>query len=183
MSRCGMLGSMHPIETPRFRLIPATVRHVRAEIEDPSRFFELLGVEPTAEWPSADLAEVLPLFLQQIEADEANVGWVSWYWIDRTSLPHRLVGGGGFKGQPTSGGTVEIGYETVPGHRRRGVATEAVGALVDWALRIDEVRLVIAETKMDNVASIGVLRRLGFRETGPGSEPGLLRFEQDKLAT
>jgi len=169
---------MTPIETERLRLVPATDAHVEAEIGDLARFFEFLGVEPTSEWPSDDLAEVLPLFLEQLVDDETNVGWVSWYFVDRASSPSRLVGGGGFKGQPDDEGTVEIGYETVPSRRRLGIATEAVGALVTWAFEDDRVRRVIAETRRDNEASIGVLRRLGFREIGEGPEPEMVRFER-----
>ena len=95
---------MDPIRTRRLELIPATADLVRAEIEDPARFFERLGVAVADDWPSENLQNVLPLFLEALQ-DPANVGWLAWYWIDRAE--NALVGGGGFKGQPSDEGTAE----------------------------------------------------------------------------
>jgi len=166
---------MDPIRTPRLELIPATVDLVQAEIEDPARFFERLGVAVANDWPSENLQRVLPLFLDALQ-DPENVGWLAWYWIDRTESA--IVGGGGFKGQPSDDGTAEIGYETRPAYRRRGYASEAVAALTYWALSRAGVHRVFAETKLDNIGSIGVLKATGFVPSGPGSEPDLVGFER-----
>ena len=160
--------------TRRLELIPATADLVRAEIDEPERFFDRLGVTRADDWPSENLQGVLPLFLEALQ-DPANVGWLSWYWVDRAE--NAIVGGGGFKGQPSGEGVVEIGYETRPAYRRRGYASESVAALVDWALSQTGVRHVIAETAHGNAASIGVLRATGFKPAGTGSEPELVRFE------
>lgn len=69
--------------------------------------------------------------------------------------------------EPTGRGVVEIGYTTFPAERRRGYATEAVGALVDWALARHDVSAVLATAAEDNVASKTVLERVGgFRVIG-----------------
>jgi RimJ/RimL family protein N-acetyltransferase len=167
--------AMEPIKTERLELIPATATLVQAEIEDLDDFFEQLGVTPADNWPSENLKDVLPLFLDGLR-DPANVGWLSWYWIDRNE--RALVGGGGFKGRPSEHGTAEIGYETRPAYRRRGYASESVAALVAWALARPEVHRVVAETHRDNIGSIGVLRSTGFCPIGPGTEENLLRFER-----
>jgi len=165
---------MQTIRTERLELVPATVELVRAEIEDPEGFFEQLGVCRANDWPSENLRGVLPLFLETL-SDPANIGWCAWYWIDRSE--RTLVGGGGFKGQPSEDGTVEVGYETRLTYRRRGYAREAVDALAEWALAQPGVRRVIAETHKENAASIGLLATLEFAATSAGSEPGHLRFE------
>ena len=161
--------------TRRLELIPATAELVRAEIHEPSRFFDVLGVARADDWPSENLKGVLPLFLDELQ-DPANVGWLSWYWVDRAE--NAIVGGGGFKRQPSGEGVVEIGYETRSAYRRRGYARESVAALTDWAFSQTGVRRVIAETAQDNAASIGVLQATGFELTGPGSEPQLIGFER-----
>ena len=166
---------MKAIPTPRLELVPATAESVRAEMEDRERFFDMLGVEPAAGWPSEDLQGALPVFLDALSKDPESAGWWTWYWIDRSK--RALVGGGGFKGRPATGGLVEIGYETRPAYRRRGYAAEAVGTIANWALGQPVVNCVIAETGEDNAASIGLLRRLAFEEVGVGSEPDLRRFE------
>jgi RimJ/RimL family protein N-acetyltransferase len=77
-----------------------------------------------------------------------------------------LVGSGGFVGPPDASGTVEIGYETAPAHRRLGYASEVAAALVAWALDQPEVSRVIASPSTDNVASIRVLEHAGLRRAG-----------------
>jgi RimJ/RimL family protein N-acetyltransferase len=77
-----------------------------------------------------------------------------------------LVGSGGFIGPPDASGTVEIGYETAPDHRRLGYASEVAAALVAWALEQPGVTRVIASPAADNVASIRVLEHAGLRRVG-----------------
>jgi len=88
-----------------------------------------------------------------------------------------LVGSGGYKGPPSSEGTVEIGYGIVSDHQRRGYALEAVRGLLTRAFALPQVQRVIAETLPELGPSIGVLRKSGFRLIGEGSEPGVIRFE------
>lgn len=168
---------MNPIVTARLRLVPTTAELIQLEIENLPQFFSELGVEPIADWPSENLADVLPFFRDQLASNRSLVGWLAWYWILDVPEGAQLVGGGGFKGAPADG-QVEIGYETRSDFRRNGIATEAVGAQVAWALRHPDVSLIIAETRDDNVASIAVLNKTGFTHVSPGSEEALLRFER-----
>ncbi len=85
-------------------------------------------------------------------------------WQVRELATGLLIGGVGFKGWPSDDGIVEIGYGLVESARGRGLATEAVQALVTHAFARG-VSAVIAETDVDNSASAGVLRRCGFTET------------------
>ena len=166
---------MNVLMTARLRLMPATADLIRLEIGDRTEFFAKLGVAPIPDWPSPVLADVLSFFLLQLESHPSLVGWLSWYWILTSSRGDELVGGGGFKGSPVEG-AVEIGYEIRPAHRRSGLATEAVDALVGWALSHADVECVMAETMFDNLASLALLRKLDFVHAGDGSEAGLLRF-------
>ena len=168
---------MNPIVTSRLRLVPTTANLTQLEIDDLPQFFRYLDVEPISDWPSDNLADVLPFFRAQLASDPSLVGWLAWYWILDTSNGAQLVGGGGFKGAPVDG-KVEIGYETRAGYQRTGIATEAVSAQVAWALKHPDVNLVIAETREDNLASMSVLNNVGFKHVGAGSEAGLLRFER-----
>lgn len=63
---------------------------------------------------------------------------------------------------PWAPGGVEIGYTIFEAHRRRGLATEATSALVEFA-RSEGVPSVLATTQVDNVASRGVLLKCGFQ--------------------
>jgi len=70
------------------------------------------------------------------------------------------VGGIGFKNSPDVDGAVEIGYGVCQLSQGRGLATEAVAAMCDFARR--DVRCVLAETDRKNVASQRVLEKAGF---------------------
>lgn len=65
------------------------------------------------------------------------------------------------------GDTATIGYTLASAHHGRGYATEAVGALVD-CLFADGITTVRASVDPANDASIGVLRRVGFRLESTG---------------
>ena len=56
------------ILTPRLRLVPATASLVRAEMEDRPRFFRLLGVHPSPDWPPDEIEDALPIFREELES-------------------------------------------------------------------------------------------------------------------
>jgi ribosomal-protein-alanine N-acetyltransferase len=68
-------------------------------------------------------------------------------------------------------------YAISPTHQRRGYASEAARALVDYAFQQLNLRRIIAETDYDNIASIGVMRKLGMRiAKNPLAEPRWLQI-------
>ena len=71
-----------------------------------------------------------------------------------------------------------IGYTIAPGHQRRGLAREGVSALLAYAVPKLGLRRVEAFTLPDNVASIALLRSLGF-EDAPGAPPDEVGFGLD----
>lgn len=94
-------------------------------------------------------------------------------WQVRERATGLLIGGVGFKGPPRARDSddgsapvliVEIGYGLAPAARGRGYATEAVRALVEYAAS-QGVTEVVAETDLDNDASMRVLIKSGFVET------------------
>jgi len=74
--------------------------------------------------------------------------------------------------------TTELGifYAISTGFRRRGYASEAARALVEYCFGMLRVRRVIATTDYDNTASIGVMRRIGMTvESNPTTDPAWLQ--------
>jgi RimJ/RimL family protein N-acetyltransferase len=165
------------IETPRLRLIPATIALAKAEIGDPREFAGLLGASVATNWPPDSLVDALPLFLRWLEAAPDRVGWFNWYALAKDGgTPPVLIGSGGFKGPPQNG-VVEIGYSVLDQFQGRGYAKELIGGLVRWAIRQPGVDRVVAETDWANRPSARALQRSGFRlcdlmATGDGA-----RFE------
>lgn len=77
--------------------------------------------------------------------------------------PPVLVGDAGLKEEPDEQGSADLGYSIVPEYQGKGYAVEIARAVVEWALRRKEIRRVAAECSADNIASIRVLEKTGFR--------------------
>jgi RimJ/RimL family protein N-acetyltransferase len=60
----------------------------------------------------------------------------------------------------------EIGYTLARAYQGKGIATEAVSRVLDYAFRTLELHRVIAITDCENAASVTLLERLGLRREG-----------------
>ncbi len=95
--------------------------------------------------------------------------WYTIWMIERKDGIH--VGECCFKGISPSG-SVEIGYGVLKDYQRQGYATEAVDALVSWALLHPAVRCVEAEAEPGNLASLRVLEKCAFLAAGINGAEG-----------
>ena len=153
-----------PIETPRLRLVAATVETIEADLAGPERLAAALRATVTPEWPPGHHDAAVLRFWRGEVGRPGAAGWWLHYALLSEPVPPVLVGSVGYKGPPVDG-VVEIGYSVVRSQRRRGLATEAAGALVEAAWRRG-AREVLAHTLPDGAPSIGVLRKLGFERVG-----------------
>jgi ribosomal-protein-alanine N-acetyltransferase len=112
-------------------------------------------------WPQGDLLDVLPIQAAAVDAEAERFG--VWLVIERDT--NTVVGDIGFLGPP-AGRSVEIGFSVIPDRRRRGYATEAARALVDWAFRQPGIGEVVARSDPENEASARVLAAAGFERVG-----------------
>lgn len=120
--------------------------------------------------PPADRAEVSSDWIERVRNTPEGDPWaLSFTAVERAS--GLTVGSCAFKGPPDAAGVVEVAYGTDPGHRGRGFATESAEALTNFAFASGLVRLVRAHTKPENVASIRVLDKCGFRRIGEVLDP------------
>jgi ribosomal-protein-alanine N-acetyltransferase len=168
------------LETQRLRLIPATIASLQAEIEQPNRLGEVLGVHVPENWPP-DLydRDAIDFTLRHVTENPALTDWLLYYFVQKatTDAPAIAVGSGGFTGLPTEEGVVKVGYSILEQYRRRGYASEATGAFVDHAFAQPDIEYVIADTYPELAPSIGVLEKLGFVYAGPGDEERVIRYE------
>ena len=171
------------IKTERLELIPCTLEIVEAEKSDRSQFSHLLDALVPDNWPPPlNDEESLLWTLKQCEKNPEQVGWLVWYFLlnDPVTNERVSIGIGGFKGQPTPDGTVEIGYSILPEYQNKGYGTEAIKALLNWAFEHAEVKRAIAETLPELKASQRLLEKCNFVYIGEGSEPGVIRFELER---
>ena len=164
------------ITTTRLNLIAMTPALALAELHGPAELAAALGAGLPEFWPPElydrdDLER-----MRRLLEEPANAGWALYYLV-QAAAPHALVGVAGYAGRPTPGGMVEIGYSVLPAFRRRGLASEAVGALVARAFLEPVVTTVRAETLPGLDGSMGVLRRNGFTLVRGVRRGGTLRYE------
>jgi len=166
------------LATRRLELVRATPDRLRADLAGPAALAIALAAVVPDTWPP-DLydRQATEWALRYVEEHPVQVQWGMYYVVDPGTPDGPTVAGVvGFKGAPEHG-LVEVGYSILPRFRRRGYATEAVGALIALAFAHDEVDCVIAQTMPDLTASIAVLLRSGFVFVGAGTDPGAIRYE------
>lgn len=147
-----------------------------ADLQNSSELSVLLNATLPASWPPPLNDENSKRWLVDLlAAHPGAVGWAMWYFILDDGA-RTVIGNGGFKGEPVNG-LVEIGYSIVPEFQKLGYATEAVGELIAWAFRHEDVHRIIAETFPSFEPSKALLRKLGFRLTDGASEPSLVRLQ------
>ena len=156
---------MRTIQTRRLRLVPVrqenapTLWDVLQEPDlrdfqdlpdlDVGQFRHTVASRPKMLQPlAAGRFEWLIYFIRPPEHGDVPLGWVSLRIAERTPA------------------TAEIGYSVVRGYRDRGIATEAVAALVGEGFDQADLRHVRAYCVPENVASRAVLQRIGFRDEG-----------------
>ncbi len=111
-------------------------------------------------------------------APEQDHAWYTYWLIVLTEQAHG-VGLVGYKGLTAGQEEVEIGYVIEPGHRNQGYMTEAVQALVDWALADPRCRAVFAPVLKTNPPSSRVLEKAGFWVERETEEKIYWRIEKD----
>jgi RimJ/RimL family protein N-acetyltransferase len=153
-----------PIVTDRLRLELIRMGTIRALLRGDRAEAERLQGAPLPDELVGSLDErFLTVQLKRLEAAPQSRAWC--VRLMRLRDGGDVVGDCGFHGPPHLTGRAEIGYKVLSKHRRRGYATEAAAALVAWAHAQGEAT-VFASVAPANAASLAVVRRVGFRQTG-----------------
>jgi ribosomal-protein-alanine N-acetyltransferase len=158
------------LTTARLELRPLPAAAAAALPRDRETAARILRAGLGDAWPQTDLLDVLPLQAMAARGEEPFGIWVI---VERET--GTVVGDIGFTGPPGDTGALELGYSVVADRRRRGYATEAARAIIDWALGQLDVSAVFANCDEDNVASIRTLERLSFARTS--TDEGKIRWK------
>ena len=146
------------LTTERLLLLPLT-RDLLLQTVGAAEF-EWQGYHFPPGW-AGEAAIIFPIHLLNLGDEDAVRG--SFAVVERQSKA--AIGLLGTKHQPQRG-RVEIGYGLTEAGRGQGYATEAVGALLEHLREWPRLRTVLAETLTSNGASIRVLEKCGFVQTG-----------------
>ena len=74
-------------------------------------------------------------------------------------------------GDYTAIGSVEFGYTIFPDYRGKGYASEAAGALMDWATREHGVTRFVVSISPTNEPSLRIAQKFDFRKVGTVTDP------------
>jgi RimJ/RimL family protein N-acetyltransferase len=173
-----------PIASRRLDLVSMSPAFMGASLDgDLARAATLLAASLPPDWPSESAARTLRRRIHQLAADPSEQPWLLRAMLTReppsadaappvhgtlrhVPPPRTLVGRIGFHAPPDARGALEIGYAVEPAQRRRGYATEAVGAMLAWAQREHAICHFVASISPTNVPSLAVVRKFGFVRTG-----------------
>jgi RimJ/RimL family protein N-acetyltransferase len=158
------------ILTPRLVLRTMSAAFLEASLDDDLVAADaLLGLRVQAAW----FAEkpLMQLRLEDLAQDPAFLDW-SLRAIGLRATGE-MAGYAGFHSRPNPPylqplviDAVELGYTVFPSFRARGIATEAVIALIGWAHRSTGIRNFVVSIAPENEPSRAIAARLGFRRVG-----------------
>jgi [ribosomal protein S5]-alanine N-acetyltransferase len=152
------------ISTPRLTLLPLTQEQLNLFVHGIDQLEPTLGLRPSLREEIEPLLGVLVYFTMPRLRDPVKYPPLfNTLWIAIDNHRQQIVASAKFKGAPDETGTIEIGYGTYPVFQRRGYMTEMVQGMIDWASQQPDVRRIVADTDIKNVASQKVLEKCGFR--------------------
>jgi RimJ/RimL family protein N-acetyltransferase len=168
---CFFVGiDVENIITDRLRLVALTQAQLRDCLDDPARLARELELTLDPELIDAPVTRAIGFKLEKMAVVAPD--WHLWYTYWLLVIRATACGAGmlGFKGAPGASGRydgpgeVEIGYGIGPAYRGQGYMTEAVRALIGWALAAPECQAVIAPHVLkSNPASSRLLAKVGMR--------------------
>ncbi|MCB9840166.1 MAG: GNAT family N-acetyltransferase [Phycisphaeraceae bacterium] len=178
------------VRTCRLELRAGTPDELGASIGPSAALAAALGCVVPTDWPPLHWeAGPVDWMLGKMREQPDEVFWRAWFVLWRpgaesagtvgagpeTPVP-TLVGTIGFKGPPgapgsDADGVVEIGYSVVDSFHRRGIASEGVAAMLEWAAADPRVRAFRAHTLAGDPASAGVLLKNAFRLVATIEDP------------
>lgn len=152
---------MRTITSERLRLIP--VKRDNAALL--WRVLRAPGLRDYQDLPDVDL----PQFVRMVASRPSRLvsgAWGRFEWLIYLEGIAKPVGWVSLRIGERTGAAAEVGYSVLVEYRNRGIATEAVLALVDEAFVRTNVRRLRAYCVPDNTASRTVLGRIGFVDDG-----------------
>lgn len=146
-------------------LLTARTRLRRLAVADLARFQAYRNDPETGRWQGwqpMDGSAALAFLQEMATSPFCTPGqWFQLAMAERDS--DVLIGDIGVQLHGGAGLMAEIGFTLAPAAQGRGLASEAVGAMVDWLLAHSPAQRVVAVADTRNAASLRLLQRLGLR--------------------
>lgn len=147
--------------TSRLEIIPLSYSQLQLYIQENGLLELELGLDLIPREVPKELAEAFTTTILPAVKTASN-HLFSTLWTIVLKAQNVMVGDLCFKGTPNDAGEVEVGYGTYDQFQGKGYMTEAIAAITAWALTQNGVKVIIAGTDVNNVASHRVLEKSNF---------------------
>lgn len=114
------------------------------------------------EWTSRTREEVRA-FMKRFLDQQIQVPRIKFQFAVTLKSSGQLIGNCGIRRDSPEAREADMGYELDPKHWRKGYATEAAGAVLDFGFSSMDLQRVTAWCIADNVASARVLEKIGMK--------------------
>jgi [ribosomal protein S5]-alanine N-acetyltransferase len=163
------------IHSPRLELIAMSPDFLGASLKgDLESASHLIGLTVPTDWLEAKW--LMEMRLAKLRQDPALEPWL----LRAVGLRETksMIGFLGFHTlpgaeylNPYAPGGVEFGYTIFPNYRKRGYASEAAGALMQWATREHDVKRFVVSISPANEPSLLLAQKFGFHKVGTVMDP------------
>jgi ribosomal-protein-alanine N-acetyltransferase len=161
------------LTTARLRLVPMPLSCAIAQPEDRDTIARATNAHVPESWPVEHYDQEMLDWLRDVLTKNPDEEYVTRYIILRdTNTVVGMVGSNALDDD----GRVVIGYSVLPEHQRRGYASEALTAIIEWARSDTRMRRIVGFTYPHLIASIRTMEHCGMRLAGDDKE-GTIRFE------
>ena len=165
------------VQTPRLLLTPLTLSQLKLCLTTLPALEDEFGLRIAGDVITERVERAIRMKIDKMAVlDESLHPWQT-YWLIVISAENVGAGLAGFKGVPDAEAVTEIGYGISPSYQNMGYMTEAVQALVNWALGQPSCQAVTA-TDVENPASRRLLEKLGARLVSENETSSNWEFRQ-----
>jgi ribosomal-protein-alanine N-acetyltransferase len=161
------------LETTRLKLVPLTHEQMILYKNEPEALADSLNIryikrqnDPAV---AEDLREAIEFWIQQTKKNRDQYEWFT-TWEIILKAEQVAVGGIGFSGLPDEHGKSMTGYGLDMRYYGRGIATEALQVMINWAFQNSSLKTIIADTPLQHTASHRVLIKNNFVESSRDEE-------------
>jgi len=150
------------IETKRLRIFPFNFLQLHKYIENDGSLELELNLNRSIKVISPELKDALLCDILPKVADVSKNYLFATLWTIVLKDENKMVGDLCFMGEPDENGQIEVGYGTYKEYQNKGIMTEALSGMLEWAKTQTNVKSIVAHTNNDNPASFAVLLKNNF---------------------
>ncbi len=154
---------MIEVNTNRLRILPLNETQLNLAISDFNQLERELNLNVTDKNIGPREQDVYKIRLNDMQKNLDRYAWFTpWMMIDKSI--NRIIGTIMIKNYPDDNGEVIIGYAMQEDFRRKGYMREGVKGLVSWIFENSDVKAIVADTLISNVASFKLLEQIGMEK-------------------